>query len=48
MVNAKFNQLYDQAGIMLGTSERNGIKVGVEVSDGQLQLASVVPHDQSD
>jgi uncharacterized protein len=47
-VRANYNALYDQAGIMVRLDERNWIKAGIEKSDGQCQLSSVLTIDRSD
>jgi regulation of enolase protein 1 (concanavalin A-like superfamily) len=47
-VRANYDALYDQAGIMIRLDERNWLKVGIEKSDGQCQLSSVLTIDRSD
>lgn len=47
-VNGKFNQLYDQAGLMLRADHKTWIKTGVEFTDGQLHLSAVVTNGASD
>lgn len=47
-VQGEFKSLYDQAGLMVRVDEQNWIKVGVEVSDGELMLGSVLTVGQSD
>jgi regulation of enolase protein 1 (concanavalin A-like superfamily) len=47
-VQANFEELYDQAGLMVRLDERNWIKAGIEFSDGQAMLSSVLTRDQSD
>ena len=47
-VRANYDALYDQAGIMVRLDERNWIKAGIEKSDGQCQLSSVLTVDRSD
>jgi regulation of enolase protein 1 (concanavalin A-like superfamily) len=47
-VRARYDKLYDQAGIMVRLDERNWIKAGIEKSDGQALLSSVLTVDQSD
>jgi regulation of enolase protein 1 (concanavalin A-like superfamily) len=47
-VRASYNALYDQAGIMVRLDDRNWIKAGIEKSDGQCQLSSVLTVDRSD
>lgn len=45
---ADFEELYDQAGVMIRVSARNWIKAGIEMSDGLPQLGAVVTRDVSD
>jgi uncharacterized protein len=45
---ADFDQLYDQAGVMVRADEDHWIKAGVEMSDGVLQLGAVVTNERSD
>lgn len=47
-VQAKFEYLYDQAGIMVRIDERHWIKAGLEFSDGFALLGSVLTDEQSD
>ncbi len=47
-VQAEYRALYDQAGIMLRLDERRWLKAGIEVSDGQAMLGSVLTLGQSD
>lgn len=47
-VRAQFKDLYDQAGLMVRIDERHWIKVGVEFSDGQLMMSTVLTSDKSD
>jgi regulation of enolase protein 1 (concanavalin A-like superfamily) len=47
-VQANYDSLYDQAGIMARLDERNWLKAGIERSDGQCQLSSVLTVDRSD
>ncbi len=47
-VRARYDALYDQAGIMVRLDERNWIKAGIEKSDGQCLLSSVLTVDRSD
>ena len=47
-VRANYAALYDQAGIMVRLDERNWIKAGIEKSDDQCQLSSVLTVDRSD
>lgn len=43
-----FDQLYDQAGLMLWVAADQWIKAGVEVNDGVLSVGAVVTHGHSD
>jgi hypothetical protein len=43
-----YEQLYDQAGLLVRADERTWVKAGVEISDGVPQLAAVVTHGSSD
>jgi uncharacterized protein len=45
---AGFDELYDQAGVMVRVDERNWIKAGIEMSDGVPHLGAVVTHEVSD
>ena len=47
-IRADYDALYDQAGIMVRLDERNWLKAGMEKSDGQCQLSSVLTVDRSD
>jgi uncharacterized protein len=47
-VRARYESLYDQAGIMVRLDEANWIKAGIELSDGQALLSSVLTVGQSD
>ena len=47
-VAAQYSALYDQAGMMVRVDTQNWIKCGVELSDGQLLLSSVLTLDKSD
>jgi regulation of enolase protein 1 (concanavalin A-like superfamily) len=47
-IRARYEKLYDQAGIMVRLDERNWIKAGIEQSDGQALLSSVLTIDRSD
>lgn len=47
-VDAKFKELYDQAGLMVRIDEKHWIKIGAEFSDGQLMLSTVLTNEQSD
>ena len=43
-----YQDLYDQAGIMIRADERHWIKTGIEYVDGVQNLSVVVTHDYSD
>jgi hypothetical protein len=45
---AAFEELYDQAGLLVRVDERNWVKAGVEMSDGLPQLGAVVTRGESD
>ncbi|MCC7681570.1 DUF1349 domain-containing protein [Janthinobacterium sp. FW305-128] len=47
-VAAQYAALYDQAGMMVRIDEQHWIKCGVEFSDGQLLLSTVLTVDKSD
>ena len=47
-VAAQYAALYDQAGLMVRIDAENWIKCGVEFSDGQLLLSTVLTVDTSD
>jgi regulation of enolase protein 1 (concanavalin A-like superfamily) len=47
-VRGKFEQLYDQAGIMVRVDERRWVKAGIELSDGRAMLSSVLTDGRSD
>lgn len=47
-VAAQYAALYDQAGMMVRIDAANWIKCGVEFSDGQLLLSTVLTVDKSD
>lgn len=47
-VEADYQALYDQAGIMVRIDESHWVKAGVEISDGQPLLSSVLTIDRSD
>jgi uncharacterized protein len=47
-VRARYDALYDQAGIMVRLDAGNWIKAGIEWSDGQALLSSVLTVDRSD
>ncbi|MFC8847445.1 MULTISPECIES: DUF1349 domain-containing protein [unclassified Micromonospora] len=43
-----FAEQFDQAGVLVRVDERNWVKAGVEVSDGQPQVGAVVTREVSD
>ena len=47
-VRAQYTALYDQAGIMVRIDERTWVKAGIERSDGQCLLSSVLTVERSD
>ena len=47
-VRARYDALYDQAGIMVRLDERNWVKAGIERSDGNCLLSSVLTVERSD
>jgi uncharacterized protein len=47
-VRAEYQILYDQAGLMVLFDEQNWVKVGIELSDGQAMLSSVLTIGRSD
>jgi uncharacterized protein len=47
-VQARYEELYDQAGIMVRLDEKNWVKAGLEKSDGQVLLSSVLTIRRSD
>lgn len=47
-VRARYEALYDQAGLMLRIDERHWVKAGIELSDGQAMLSSVRTEETSD
>jgi regulation of enolase protein 1 (concanavalin A-like superfamily) len=47
-IKAKYESLYDQAGIMIRLDPANWIKTGVEYTDGQPHFSAVVTRDFSD
>ncbi|MEU4676845.1 DUF1349 domain-containing protein [Micromonospora sp. NPDC023737] len=44
----EWTEQFDQAGVLVRVDERNWIKAGVEVSDGQPQVGAVVTRELSD
>jgi regulation of enolase protein 1 (concanavalin A-like superfamily) len=47
-VRGRYEALYDQAGIMVRIDEGNWIKAGIELSDNEAQLSSVLTAGRSD
>ena len=47
-VRAEYQSLYDQAGLMALVDEENWVKAGIELSDGQAMLSSVLTIGKSD
>ena len=47
-VRGTFEQLYDQAGIMIRVDERRWVKAGIELNDGRAMLSSVLTDGHSD
>lgn len=47
-IQARYETLYDQAGIMVRVDQHNWVKAGVELSDGRAMLGSVLTQGQSD
>lgn len=47
-VRGDFSELYDQAGLMVRVDEQQWIKAGIEFSDGQVLLSSVLTVGASD
>jgi regulation of enolase protein 1 (concanavalin A-like superfamily) len=47
-VSADYQHLYDQAGLMIRVDSTHWLKAGVELSDGQYQLSSVLTMGKSD
>lgn len=47
-VIGEYEQLYDQAGLMLRIDERNWVKTGIEFTDGLMHFSVVVTRDVSD
>jgi regulation of enolase protein 1 (concanavalin A-like superfamily) len=47
-VRGRYEALYDQAGIMVRIDEANWVKAGIELSDGEAQLSSVLTIGRSD
>jgi len=47
-VKARYQRLYDQAGLMVLADAENWVKAGIELSDGEPMLSSVVTIGRSD
>lgn len=47
-IRARYESLYDQAGIMVRVDESNWLKAGIELSDGAACIGSVLTVQQSD
>ncbi len=47
-VRAQYQSLYDQAGLMVLVDERTWVKAGIELSDGEAMLSSVLTLGRSD
>lgn len=47
-VRGEFRALYDQAGLMVRVNETQWIKTGVEFTDGEAFLSTVITHGKSD
>ncbi|WP_312490044.1 DUF1349 domain-containing protein [Sphingomonas sp.] len=47
-IRGRYEKLYDQAGIMVRVDERRWVKAGIELSDGQAMLSSVLTDGRSD
>jgi uncharacterized protein len=47
-VRARYDELYDQAGIMVRLDHAHWVKAGIEMSDGSALLSSVLTAGQSD
>lgn len=47
-IRGEYRELYDQAGIMVRLDEHRWVKAGIELSDGQAMLSSVLTVDRSD
>ncbi len=47
-VSGKYQDLYDQAGLMVRLDEANWLKCGIELVEGMQQLSVVVTRDYSD
>ncbi len=47
-IRGNYQDIYDQAGIMLRVDEKHWLKTGIEYVDGVQNLSAVVTHDYSD
>ncbi len=47
-VSGKYQDLYDQAGLMVRLNEANWLKCGIELVEGMQQISAVVTRDYSD
>lgn len=47
-IRGDYQQLYDQAGVMVRLDERRWVKAGIELSDGRAMLSSVLTDGTSD
>lgn len=47
-IRGQYEELYDQAGIMVRVDERRWVKAGIELSDGRAMLSSVLTDGRSD
>jgi regulation of enolase protein 1 (concanavalin A-like superfamily) len=47
-IRARYEQLYDQAGLMVRIDEARWVKAGIELSDGRPLLSSVLTVERSD
>ena len=47
-IRGNYEQLYDQAGIMVRVDQRRWVKAGIELSDGRAMLSSVLTDGKSD
>lgn len=47
-IRAAFSEMYDQAGLMVRLDERRWIKAGIECSDNELMMSTVLTNEQSD
>jgi uncharacterized protein len=47
-VQAKYEALYDQAGLMVRIDDAHWVKAGIEFSDGRAMIGSVLTNERSD